>query len=43
MNNEKGAKMKDFEIVDLLPLHRQMTLVIFRNPDAQKCEVQNGT
>lgn len=32
--------MKDFEIVDLLPLHRQMTLVIFRNPDARKCEVQ---
>lgn len=32
--------MKDFEIVDLLPLHRQMTLVIFRDPDTQKCEVQ---
>ena len=32
--------MKSFEIVDLLPLHRQMTLVIFRNPDTQKCEVQ---
>lgn len=40
MNNEKGAKIKDFEIVDLLPLHRQMTLVIFQNPDTQKCEVQ---
>lgn len=32
--------MKNFEIVDLLPLHRQMTLVIFREPDTQKCEVQ---
>ena len=32
--------MKDFEIVDLLPLHRQMTLVIFRDPNTQKCEVQ---
>lgn len=32
--------MKDFEIVDLLPLHRKMTLVIFRDPDARKCEVQ---
>lgn len=32
--------MKDFEIVDLLPLHRQMILVIFRDPDTQKCEVQ---
>ena len=32
--------MKDFEIVDLLPSHRQMTLVIFRDPDTQKCEVQ---
>ena len=32
--------MKDFEIVDLLPLHRQMTLVIFRDPGTQKCEVQ---
>lgn len=32
--------MKDFEIADLLPLHRQMTLVIFRDPNTQKCEVQ---
>lgn len=32
--------MTDFEIVDLLPLHRQMTLVIFRDPDIRKCEVQ---
>lgn len=32
--------MKDFEIVDLLPLHRQMTLAIFRDPDTQKCEMQ---
>ena len=32
--------MKDFEIVDLLPLHRQMTLVTFRDPNTQKCEVQ---
>lgn len=32
--------MKNFEIVDLLPLHRQMTLVIFRDPDTRKCEVQ---
>lgn len=32
--------MKDFEIVDLLPLHRQMTHVIFRDPNTQKCEVQ---
>lgn len=32
--------MKSFEIVDLLPLHRQMTLVIFRNPDTPKCEAQ---
>ena len=32
--------MKDFEIVDLLPLHKQMTLVIFCDPDTQKCEVQ---
>ena len=32
--------MKNFEIVDLLPLHRQMTLVIFRDPDSRKCEVQ---
>lgn len=32
--------MKDFKIVDLLPLHRQMTLVIFRDPNTQKCEVQ---
>ena len=32
--------MKDLEIVDLLPLHKQMTLVIFQDPDAQKCEVQ---
>lgn len=32
--------MKSFEIVDLLPLHRQMTLVIFRDPDTQTCEVQ---
>ena len=32
--------MKDFEIVDLLPLHRQMTLVIFRDPNTQKCKVQ---
>ena len=32
--------MKGFEIVDLLPLHRQMTLVIFRDPNTQKCEVQ---
>ena len=32
--------MKDFEIVDLLLLHRQMTLVIFRDPNTQKCEVQ---
>ena len=32
--------MKDFEIVDLLPLYRQMTLVIFRDPDSRKCEVQ---
>ena len=32
--------MERFEIVDLLPLHRQMTLVIFRDPNAQKCEVQ---
>ena len=32
--------MKDFEIVALLPLHRQMTLAIFRDPDTQKCEMQ---
>lgn len=32
--------MKNFEIVDPLPLHRQMTLVIFRDPDTRKCEVQ---
>lgn len=32
--------MEDFEIVDLLSLHRQMTMVIFRDPDTQKCEVQ---
>lgn len=32
--------MKNFEIVDLLPLHRKMTLVIFRDPDSRKCEVQ---
>lgn len=32
--------MKNFEIVDPLPLHRQMTLVIFRDPDSRKCEVQ---
>ena len=32
--------MKDFEIVDLLPLHRQMTLVIFRDSDIRKCEAQ---
>ena len=32
--------MERFEIVDLLPLHRQMTLVIFRDPNTQKCEVQ---
>ena len=32
--------MKDFEIVDLLPLHRQMTLAIFRDPGTKKCEVQ---
>lgn len=32
--------MKDFEIIDLLPLHRQMTLVIFRDLNTRKCEVQ---
>ena len=32
--------MECFESVDLLPLHRQMTLVIFRDPNTQKCEVQ---
>ena len=32
--------MERFEIVDLLPLHRQMTLVIFRDPNTPKCEVQ---
>ena len=32
--------MEDFEIADLLSLHRQMTMVIFRDPDTQKCEVQ---
>lgn len=32
--------MGDFEIVDLLSLRRQMTLVVFRDPDTQKCEVQ---
>ena len=32
--------MERFEIIDLLPLHRQMTLAIFRDPDTQKCEVQ---
>ena len=32
--------MKDFELIDLMPLHRQMTLVISREPDTQKCEVQ---
>lgn len=32
--------MKDFEIIDLMPLHRQMTLVIFRDPDTRTCEVQ---
>lgn len=32
--------MKEFEIVGLLPLHRQMTLVVFRDPDTRKCEVQ---
>ena len=32
--------MERFEIIDLLPLHRQMTLAIFRDPGTQKCEVQ---
>lgn len=32
--------MKNLEIVDLLPLYRQMTLVVFRDPDTRKCEVQ---
>ena len=32
--------MECFESVDLLPLHRQMTLVIFRDPNTQKCKVQ---
>lgn len=32
--------MENLEIVDLLPLHRQITLVIFRDPDSRKCEVQ---
>lgn len=32
--------MKDFEIIELLPLHKQMMFVIFRNPDTRKCEVQ---
>ena len=32
--------MGRFEIIDLLPLHRQMTLAIFRDPGTQKCEVQ---
>lgn len=32
--------MKNFEIIELLPLHRQMTLVIFRDPDSRKCEAQ---
>lgn len=36
----KEQKMGDFEIVDLLSLRRQMTLVVFRDPDTQKCEVQ---
>ena len=30
--------MGRFEIIDLLPLHRQMTLAIFRDPGTQKCE-----
>ena len=32
--------MERFEIIDLLPLHRQMTLAIFRDAGTQKCEVQ---
>lgn len=32
--------MGRFEIIDLLPLHRQMTLAIFRDPGTQKCEMQ---
>lgn len=32
--------MERFEIIDLLPMHRQMTLAIFRDPGTQKCEVQ---
>ena len=32
--------MERFEIIDLLPLHRQMTLAIFRDPGTQKCEMQ---
>ena len=32
--------MERFEIIDLLPLHRQMTLVIFRDSDIRKCEAQ---
>lgn len=32
--------MERFEIIDLLPLHRQMTLAIFRDPGTRKCEVQ---
>ena len=32
--------MERFEIIDLLPMHRQMTLVIFRDSDIRKCEAQ---
>jgi PHD/YefM family antitoxin component YafN of YafNO toxin-antitoxin module len=32
--------MKNSDIVDLLPLHKQMTLVIFRDSDTRKYEVQ---
>ena len=32
--------MENFEMIDLLPLQEQMTLVVFRNPDTRKGEVQ---
>lgn len=32
--------MENFEMIDLLPLQGQMTLVVFQNPDTRKGEVQ---
>lgn len=32
--------MENFEMIDLLPLQEQMTLVVFQNPDTRKGEVQ---